>query len=299
MYIPAWLIIGAIIVGIYYFSKSRKGNTTSNNMPNIFKQNFSYKLDIHIEPSWFVLYKKVSAGKPEKEIEKEFESKIKKSEDADADLCGRRYYFTEYYDSASGIKTRFQRVFCSSGKQYFYPVDEFGDSGYFFESDRWGHKQSGDESDEARENRKKLTVDIGEDYIRNDMFDKHIGGPRSDFDYEKENYLFQFPLGEVFSFLFTLGQRFHETEDKPIIKWPDNIEKKFKELGIKYETFFDYEPTEFKIEEHDKELYEKLGKPKIALYGDEKGYLSSDEAIFGVKLKIFRPGENDRIGNDN
>lgn len=297
MYIPAWLIIGAIIVGIYYFSKSRKGALKSNNnMTNIFKQNFSYKLDIYIEPNWFELYKKTSPKKSEKELEKEFVQKTEKSENADDDLVGRRYFFTEYYDSATGLTTKFQRVFYFSGKQFFYPVDEFGDSGYFFRSD-WGLGNR--ESDEDRERRKKLTVQIGENYIRNEIFDKYIGGPRSDFDYEKENYLFQFPLNEIFNFLFALGQRFHDTEDKPIIKWPDHIEEKFKELGIKYETFFDYEPTEFNIEEHDKELYEKLGKPKIALYGNEKGYLSANEASFGVSLKIFRPGENDRISNDN
>lgn len=217
MYIPAWLIIGAIIVGIYYFSKSRKGAVTSNNMSNIFKQNFSYKLDIYIEPNWFELYKKTSPGKSEKEIEKEFVEKSEKTEDADDDLVGRRYFFTEYYDSATGLTTRFQRVFILVENSFSTPVDEFGDSGYFFRSD-WGLRNK--ESDKDRERRKKLTVDIGENYIRNDIFDKHIGGPRSEFDYEKENYLFQFPLSEIFDFLFALGQRFHDTENKPIIKWP-------------------------------------------------------------------------------
>lgn len=295
MYIPIWLIIGAVIFVIWHFNKKQ----TTKNSPAIFKQDFSYKLDIHIEPSWFVLYKKLSKGKSEKEIEKELESKIKKSEDADADIYGRRYYFTEYYDSATGLKTRFQKVICLSGKQFFYPVDEFGDRGYFFESDLWGNKQNGEETDEERENRKKLTIGIGEDYIRNYIFDKWKGGLRRDFEYEKENYLFQFPLSEVFNFLFTLGQKFHDTGDKTIIKWPDNIEKKFKELGIKYETYFDYEPTEFKIEELDETLYEKLEKPKVALYGNGKGYFSSEEAFYAVSLKIFRPSENDRIPNEN
>ncbi|MEX1014382.1 MAG: hypothetical protein WDZ80_04445 [Candidatus Paceibacterota bacterium] len=292
MYIPAWLLIGTIIFGIYFYRKSKKRNLVNSNTPEILKNKFSYKLDIYIEPNWFELYKKTSPGKSEKELEKEFIEKTEKSENTNNDLVGRRYFFTEYYDSATGLTTRFQKVFYSSGKQFFYPVDEFGDRGYFFHSD-WGLRNK--ESNNDRERRKKLTIEIGENYIRNEIFDKYIGGPRSDFNYEKENYLFQFPLSEIFNFLFALGQRFHDTEDKSIIKWPDHIEKKFNDLGIKYKTYFDYEPTEFNIEEHDKQLYEKLGKLKIALYGDDKGYLSAKEAYFGVSLKIFRPGENDRI----
>jgi len=261
----------------------------------------SYKLDIYIEPWWFKLYKIASGEKSEDNLSKEIEVKEKKSEDIDSNLYGRRYYFTEYYDSATGLTTRFQRVFLPSGKQVFYPVDEFGDRGCFFNSDLFG--TSSDEDDKKRAERQKLSVDIGDSFIRNDIFDKYIGGPRSDFDYEKENYLFQFPLLEIFNFLLALGQRFHDTENNAIIKWPDQIEKKFKELGIKYETFFDYEPEQFDIEKHDKEFFEKWGKPKITLYSSERnsGYLKSekDGTSFGVSLKIFRPGENDRVATGN
>jgi len=34
-------------------------------------------------------------------------------------------------------------------------------------------------------------------------------------------------------------------------------------------------------------------------YGDDKGYLTSDEASYWVKLKIFRPSENDRIPTES
>jgi hypothetical protein len=262
----------------------------------------SYKLDIYIEPWWFKLYKIASGGKSEEELSKEIKAKEKTQEDMDTSLFGRRYYFTEYYDSSTGLTTRFQRVFLPSGKQIFYPVDEFGDRGYFFDIDG-GIKLPAEESDKKREQRKKLSVEIGDSFIRNDIFDKHIGGPRSDFDYEDENYLFQFPLHDIFNFLLELGQRFHDTENNTIIKWPDHIEKKFKELGIKYETYFDYEPEPFDIEKHDKEFFEKLGKPKISLYPSDRnsGYLTSekDGTSFGVSLKIFRPGENDRISIKN
>ena len=44
MYIPTGLIIGAIILGIYFFAKAKKQNPTTitnNNMPEIFKDKFS------------------------------------------------------------------------------------------------------------------------------------------------------------------------------------------------------------------------------------------------------------------
>jgi hypothetical protein len=272
-------------------------------MLQIFKQKFSYKLDIHIEPNWYNLYKKLHNPKSEKDFEKIVETKIKEIEkdDGSTNLWGRQYYFTEYYDSASGLIQRFQRVICQNGKQYFYPIDEFDDRGYIFASDYKFFDVR--ESDEKRNAREKLSIDIGEDFIRNDIFDKYIGGPKSDSDYEKENYLFQFPLSDVLSFLFALGHRFHGTERNTIIKWPDQIEKKFKELGIEYETYFDYDPEPFDIEKYDKEFFEKWGKPKICLYGGDRFhssyFVTKDRTYYGVQLKMFRPGENDRIGWEN
>jgi len=219
MYIPAWLIIGAIIIGIYYFARATKYNNLNNNMSNIFKQRSSYKLEVQIGPNWYHLYKKLFNPKSEKEWEKSLEDKIKKSEkdDGSFNLWGRRYVFIEYYDSASGLTTRFQRVLYQNGKKDCYPVDEFGESGYVFESDG---EYSIRDNEEKRAETNRLSIEIGEDFIRNDIFDKYIGGPKSGFDYEKENYLFQFPLFQVFSFLFALGQRFHGTERNTIIKWP-------------------------------------------------------------------------------
>ena len=309
MYIPTWLIIAVVIFGIYYFSKSKKQHPSENNMPQIFKQKFSYKLDVTIEPDWTALYKKIIKPESEKEWEKLVKEREKVEEewrefnkDNGEGIFGRRYNFTEYYDSASGLTTRFQKVIYQNGEQCFTPVDEFGNRGYLFGSDSgfhaFVHAFDKDETDEKREARKKLTVEIGEDFIRNDIFDKHIGGPR--LDYEEENYLFQFPLFDVFNFLFALGHRFHGTEGNTIIKWPDQIEKKFKELGIEYETYFDYDPEPFDIEKHDKEFFEKWGKPKICLYSGDRfdsGYLvTKDKTYYGVQLKMFRPGENDRIG---
>jgi hypothetical protein len=143
-------------------------------------------------------------------------------------------------------------------------------------------------------------VQVGEDFIRCGIFDRYVGGPRSDFDYEKEEYVFSFPLSDIFNFLFKLGMRFHDAEDNNIVKWPDNIEKKFKEMDIKYETYFDHEPTLFDIEKHDKDFFEKIGKPKVSLHSSQRdrGFLVANGTYFGVQLKIFRPGENDRVVNN-
>jgi hypothetical protein len=296
MYIPIWLIIAGAIIG-YLIYRSKKSN--NQNIPGIFKQNFSYRLDISIEPNWNAIYKRLVNPASDKEYEKLIEKKRKDLDKDDTEnLFGRRYYFTEYYDSASGLTTRFQRVIGWNGKQRFYPVDEFGDAGYVFDSDS-GLSASIDESDEERDKREKLSVEIGEDFIRNDIFDKYIGGPKTGFDYEEENYLFRFPLYEVVNFLFALGQRFHGTERNTIVKWPDEIEKQLDKYGIEYEKFFDYEPKEFDIAEHDKEFYEKWGKPKVSLNSSNRFHSTyfrdKDRTNYSVKLQIFRPGENDRI----
>ena len=293
----------AIIVGIFLYlliSEQIKrvkrveetiGLSKNQNEQEEYYRTPSYKLEVHIRPLWSRLYKIASGKKSEKVVSKEVETKEKKSEDKDLNMFGRRYTFTEYYDSVTGLTTRFQRIFLPSGKQDFYPVDEFGDCGYFFDSDT-----------KINEN-DKLTVDVAESFIRNNIFDKYIGDVRSDFDYEKEDYLFQFPLDKIFNFLLALGQRFHGLERNTIIKWPDHIEKEFKELGIKYETSFDYEPNPFDIEKHDKEFYEKWGQPKITLSSSKRnnGYFKSekDGTSFGISLKIFRPGENDRVATGN
>lgn len=292
MYIPAWLIIGAITLGIYFFAKAKKQNPTNNNIPEKFKDKFSYKLDIHIEPNWYEMYKKLCNPKSEKEFEKIFEEKCETIRKGNFGLAGRKYYFTEYYDSVSGLTERFQRVF-QNGKQYFYPVDEFGDMGYIFESDNeFGLKQNPEKG--------KLSIEIGEDFIRNDVFDKNTGYLRSNFEYKKENYFFHFPLHGVFNFLFALGYRFHNAERNTVIKWPDYIEKKFEEAGIEYEKIFDFEPALFDIEKHDKDFFEKIGRPKISSSSSdefESAYpKDKNNNYYGVELKIFRPGENDRIG---
>lgn len=280
MYIP-WIIVIAIGLGIYYFSKIQK---TKGTLP-VFCP-FSYKLDINLEPDWDNLYKKVAGIGSKEELGKILEKKIK-ALDYESDLWGRRYQFTEYYDSSSGLIVKLQKTLTADGKQTLKTVDEFGDGGFIFTQDR----------DNAFMNEKlmggRLALDIDENSIRNNVFDKFVGGRRLFFD--KEDYVYEFPLNEVFEFLFALGQRFDGAERNTIVKWPDSIEQRLKALGIKYEPFFDSEPSLFDIEKYDKEFYEEHGKPKITSRDYDGHYLSSQMGFYAVKLTIFKPNDNPRL----
>ena len=296
MYIPIWLIV-IIVIGWYFYSRSQEENKNVHNH----EQNFSYKLDISIEPNWREIYKELVNPKSDKEWNKIINEKTKDLKKKDTEnLFGRRYHFTEYYDSVSGLTTKLQKTICSDGKEYSNFVNEFGDSGYVFDSDAsWNYSIHDDEK--RTEKRDRLAVEITEDGIYNNIFDEFIGGKKS--FYKKEDVVLNFPLYEVFNFLFALGQRFHDTENNTVIKWPKQIEKAFKKSGIKYEKYFDYEPEEFDIEKHDKDFFEKWGKPKISLYSSDRFHSTylvfKNKTYYSVRLKIFRPEENDRISQDN
>lgn len=304
MYIPTWILIGLVVAFFVYSSKQQKGgNSGILGINSNKKEDFAYKLTVSLEPNWYQIIKRLYKPDSDNEWEK-LEKKLEKiKKDPDVDLVGRRYLFTEFYDSRSGMTSRFQRTFYPNGKQVLACVEEFGDGGYLYEALRdevWNKIMNEKKRDKGEEEQQNLAIQIGENYIRKNIFDKYVGGMKYDFDFEDKDYVFHFPLHDIFNFLFALGQRFYDTEDRTIVKWPDKIEQQFKKLNIKYETYFDFEPKLFDIEEHDSEFYQKMGKPKVSLYSDsqfQKGYLSSDEAYFSVSLKLYRPDsfENNRI----
>ncbi len=61
-------------------------------------QNVSYKLDIYIKPNWDNVLKKL-----DKILERKIPSSLIENQNS-------QYYFTEYYDSVSGLVTRFKKV---------------------------------------------------------------------------------------------------------------------------------------------------------------------------------------------
>jgi len=295
MYIPSWLILAAAIIAVLYFLRHKNQSTQSVSGLLRGKDNFSYKLEIFISPGWPQIYQTLAKLQTDKGFEKEIE---KKKLDPQFDLWPRRYIFTEYYDSASGLTSRFQQTVFGDDSTRLKEVEEFGDSGYIFQVDRFENLL---QDEKKYRERQKLAIEVGEDFIRTNIFDPHVGGMKSTgLDYEQTDYLFQFPLFAVFNFLLQLGQRFHDTENNPVVKWPEHIENKLKEMGVKYAPQFEYEPKLFDIKKHDKDFFERMGKPQIALYGLsqlDSVYFECEktETIYNVKLKIFRPDENDRI----
>lgn len=294
MYIPGWILAGIVIaVFIYLNSKQKKPVTAFDTASG--SEKMSYRLSIWMEPNWYEIFMKIYKPKDEKEKEK-LEKRLEKiKKDPDSDIWGRRYSFVEYYDAATGLTMHYQTTHYKDGRRQSAFVDEFKDRGAIFESESKWEIGGGDEK---RKESERISVEISENYIRNNIYDQYIGGSKSDFDYTEDDYLFYFPLHDVFNFLHALGTRFHEAEENTIIKWPDGIQKKFDENGIKYETYFEFEPKVFDVEKHDKEFYEKMGKPKIALGKSDRfhsSFLQSKEAFYSVSLKMFRPDENDRI----
>lgn len=91
MYIPSWLIVVLILVGIFWYNRSKRTSVGSriDQAPSMASSQaaYSYKLDIHIEPNWFELYKKARiGGLSDDQIHEEIQKKIKDSEDPDSDL---------------------------------------------------------------------------------------------------------------------------------------------------------------------------------------------------------------------
>ena len=246
------------------------------------QQHFAYKLDVSLTPYWPKLAEKIAGSKTSKELDEMFAGRDK---DSDAGLYGSYFHFTEYYDTASGLTMRFQTSAVGE-KTHTNPVDEFLAYGSMF-----GHKM-GPNVDRVQEN--KYSIAITEDSIRNNCFDQHIGGFSS---YgAKEDYLVIFPLDSIVKFLAEVGLRFHDVEDNLVLKWPDHIEKELEEAGFSYDPRIEYEPTVFDIEKHDKDFYEKNGRPKFSLYGGDDAVFEGKEVEYRIKFKMFRPKNNDRFG---
>ncbi len=248
----------------------------------IFPKQFGYKLDVTPFVDWKRLAEKIAGSEISQELKEMFAEYEKNGRHG---IYGTYYEFTEYYDSASGLTSRFQRI-ASGDIERTFPTDEFMHCGYMFGS------KMGPTVDRVLEN--KYAVAITEDSIRNNCFDQYIGG--LDTIGKKEDWLVIFPLNSIVQFLVELGLRFDDSEDNLIIKWPDHIEKELKDRGFSYEHRLAYEATIFDIEKHDKDFYEKNGKPKISLYGGGDPVFISKEVEYRIKFKMFRPKNNERLG---
>lgn len=244
---------------------------------------------------------------------KDFEKQIAAEMKEPWGLINRRQYiFTEYYDAATWMIQRFQKIRTVTDKGEsvsFSEVEKFGENGFLFKRD-WDLYISAKHRSKKKVELDKRSVDIGENYIRNTTCDECVGWPKRSFDYEPENYLFFFPLAEVFEFLYEFWAKYAYSahadgvENKLIVKWPDKIEKRLKEEDIKYECYRgDWGEDLFDIEGTDKDFYERWQGVKVSRY-DEGGpfwgsgffrWSDSYWIMYSVKVKVFKPRTNERL----
>lgn len=276
------------------------------------KEEFSYKLDISILPKWPDLYKKLCKPESEKAWNEILDKVMLYEQRSDLvgddyglfgknGLYGKSCVFTEYYDSASGLIMRFQGVHDdASGRTERSPVSQFGLRGWVFDDDNtWSREDL--TNDVWRDH---LAVEIGEGFIRNRIFDKNTGSVKdSDSDYEKSDYLFEFPLFDVVRFLFVLGRKFgRRTEGKLIRKWPDHITKQLKDDGVKYTIFSDDEMSNLiDIKSNAPDFFEEFGGPEVArTRGLGREFSSEVIRSYDVQLELFSPEDgNDRFYDED
>jgi hypothetical protein len=333
MYISPIIIILIIIAVIYYYLKIHKkvkaGTRTHAEIYYTYEKlpnNFSYKLKINLIPNWENIYKKCSSDESEErqnEFIKKMEEKIKDADFAESVLWGRNYDFTEFYESTSGLITRFQEITFphQNFKKTFSIVNEFGESGDLIEN-AW-YSPLGvteEERKHGREKRNKYCLEITERSVKNFLYrDFRDGDSTMD-----KNELFNFPLYEAFNFLLRFNLRYGK---HGVIKWPDTIEDLLKVENIEYDVpkygnyltdvkIVDIESRKKHYEElkkegfedadknyeEDKDFFQSTGNPKMT-YSTTSGSFTADVAWYRIELEIFEPSEgkysNDRRIDDH
>jgi hypothetical protein len=253
-------------------------------MFNLFKEpRFSYKLDIRLYPNWYKIYREIHIAMSDKDFDKHFRKKIK--EENKIGLWKNSFHFTEYYDSNSFLKTKFQRnlsVQDKSDKSALRTVDNFGDQGrYIFDSDEELKKSNNFKTDYP-------PLYIGEDVIFKE----------EDEDFDAE-YYFNFPLTKIFNFLFELNTSLDGYGGSCcILEWPEKIKLDLDKNNIKYEGVegspFHY--SELKWKKGFKERFiKRWGKPKFN-FRDNYGCFSNKYVpYYSIRLKLFNCEDNERL----
>jgi hypothetical protein len=236
----------------------------------------SYSLIVRISPNWDNVYKKICKKSSDEDFKNDLQEKIKNIDKND--LYGSIYEFTEYFDSASGLTTLFQKIERKNEEVRFSDTWEFGENGCIFKSD--------DNS----------LISVSESGIQKMVWDVD--------SYLPMEYLFNFPVEPIFNFLIHLNKKLHNYGVVfPVIKWPDGIENLLKDAGIKYNHPNSFDPVSpdsiIDIEKSvkDQDFFNEMGKPIIANeYATKMGFFSSEmikEA--SITMKIFEPNENSRF----
>jgi hypothetical protein len=201
-----------------------------------------------VEPEWAEIIRRVVGLKDAKEQE-DFGNKIRDHLQPDR-MLHRRYDFTEFFDATSGMTIRFQRIHFD-GQTHSRFVGKFRDAGYLFGRDNPLMPEKG---------REKYQIEISEHAIHNKCFDPFTGRVNT-FDADA---LFAFPIDAILEFGIALHLRFPELNTNHVIKWPDKIETALQNSGTKYQTMFDYSPSERNLETEDPQFFMVYGRPKVA-----------------------------------
>jgi hypothetical protein len=282
MYLPTWLLLLGVAFLVSHIQSSKKKKSSEVIAT---PEKDSYKLEIFINPYWPSIYNMAIGGMSESQLHDELEKKERENPDEELNLYGRRYYFVEYYDFSSGQTIRFQKTSYQSGKSEWRSVDEFGDRGFFFGKDAWRGK-----TDDLGKDREKHDLIVGDSFIKNNATNRNI--------------LFNFPLKKMFNFLLDLGLTFHGSERNLVLKWPDEVEKDLKKMDIEYNTYSDASSEHFDIEEYAPDFLKRWTSPKISIHESGNkwgGFFKSKRhyTSFGVRIKLFRPGENEYVDLTN
>lgn len=302
------LLLGLLILGFYVLGNKSRLNTqkqeTLNRVSDYIRKNnqsYSYRLNIVFQPHWPNIYKEIynnlSEG-PEKDREAWGElSTAEKS----ASLFQRKYFFTEYYDSSSGLKTRIQRTRFSGGRTSTITVDDFGDTGRVFDVDRvwnlgsWERRQKKEDDEDEFS---KLTCSITENAIYYDVVDKVQGGVNYLSTLEGEN-LFRVPLNEIVQILFVLHKL--GLDEHTVISWPDKINKTLNNAGVDYEAYFEYGDFEkLDLKSNYPNLHKALPGLEVSKekFGGDSNFKNKYN-FYSIELEVFEPNDlNKRISDD-
>ncbi|SRR6266404_5640737 len=236
---------------------------------------FSYCLKMRIEPQWGEIIKRVVGLKNAQE-QTDFGNKLREYRQTDR-MINRRYDFTEFFDTSTGLTLKYQRVHLDD-KTYSNFVDEFGDAGYLLGRD------SSLMPDDQRE---KYQIKISEHSIQTECFDNNTGQLVS----WSGDVLFEFPIDPILEFGVALQLQFpDDLTTNNILKWPDKIETALRSKGTKYETIFDFTPSERNLEKENREFFLRYGRPKLAtLKSWPTPYFEGPCCYYSVELQVFTP----------
>ena len=261
----------------------------------------SYRLFVSLEPDWLDLYTKAVGAADREEVTDELRNFLNQEDEFNANLWGRRYNFVEDYSPSTGHTARYQTTKLFNGSQVFVPVSEFEEKGFFFHSQSPFVPSTPTETYEERENANHAcSLHITESYICNNIFDRHIGGPKV--FYDESDYLLRLPTDLIVNFLYDLGRHFSASKHL-ILVWPDKIVEAMAECNVKYETHCAFEPDELSLRGAPRIFKQRWSGARVADHrkGHRLNYfMSVGQTYFSINLECFHPENGtDRLWVDD